>query len=447
MPQPSLIPQEAVFSVGEYLDLVNGLLQPAKLTVQGEVTQVQERGSAVYFTLSDSKEKATLNAMIWRDKLWKSGVELRVGEQYACLGAGNVYKPIGRLSFMADTLTPVGEGALQQAFEKLKKQLEQEGYFAPQRKRALPAFIEDIVVLSSAQGDAIRDFRTHVGQFGQKIRFVDVRVEGINAVESIVQAMNWVASRPDRPQVIVLTRGGGSLESLQAFNSREVAEAIFRSPIPIISAVGHERDITIADLVADLRASTPTDAGKILSRDWSQAEERVKQVQQAITWRLESVLKQIREQLETWPQRWTQRFASVYQHQLSRVQMAQSLGKSVHVRFVQRVEQKASLLQQWERRWLEKHRDSNLQLEAYGVSLFQRFGQNLSRLQQRLAAKQQYFDAVSPERRLAQGYVWMRDQSGKVVRSVLDMTVGEAVQVTLQDGVISTTVEKITKTK
>lgn len=447
MPQPSLIPPEAVFSVGEYLDLVNGLLQPVKITVQGEVTQVQERGSAVYFTLSDSKEKATLNAMIWRDKLWKSGVELRVGEQYACIGAGNVYKPIGRLSFMADTLTPVGEGALQQAFEKLKKQLEQEGYFAPQRKRALPAFIEDIVVLSSAQGDAIRDFRTHVGQFGQKIRFVDVRVEGINAVDSIVQAMNWVAARPERPQVLVLTRGGGSLESLQAFNSREVAEAIFRCPIPVISAVGHERDITIADLVADLRASTPTDAGKILSRDWSQAEERVKQVQQAITWRLESVLKQMQEQLQTWPQRWTQRFASVYQHQLSRVQMAQSLGKSVHLRFVQRVEQKVSLAEQWERRWLEKHRDSNLQLEAYGTSLFQRFGQNLSRLQQRLSAKQQYFDAVSPERRLAQGYVWMRDESGKVIRSVQNVDLGEVFQITLQDGVISSKVDSIEKRK
>jgi exodeoxyribonuclease VII large subunit len=370
-----------------------------------------------------------------------------VGEQYACVGAGNVYKPIGRLSFMAETLTPVGEGALQQAFEKLKKQLEQEGYFAPQRKRALPAFIEDIVVLSSAQGDAIRDFRMHVGQFGQKIRFIDVRVEGMNAVDSIVQAMSWIATRPDRPQVLVLTRGGGSLESLQAFNSREVAEAIFRCPVPVISAIGHERDITIADLVADVRASTPTDAGKILSRDWSQAEERVKQVQQAITWRLESVLKQIQEQLQAWPQRWIQRFASVYQHQQSRVQMAQSLGKSVHMRFVQRVEQKVALVEQWERRWLEKHRDSNLQLEVYGTSLFQRFGQNLSRLQQRVAAKQQYFDAVSPERRLAQGYVWMRNESGKVVRSVQDLALGQAMQVTLQDGVISTTVEKITKTK
>jgi exodeoxyribonuclease VII large subunit len=448
MPQPSLIPVEAVFSVGEYLDLVNGLLQPAKLTVQGEVTQVQERGSAVYFTLSDPKQKATLSALIWKDKLWKSGVDLRVGEEYACVGAGNVYKPFGKLSFMAETLTPVGEGALQQAFEKLKKQLEQEGYFSLERKRQLPSFIEHIAVISSAQGDAIRDFRTHVGQFGQHIEFIDVRVEGVNAIPSIVQALTWVASRPERPQVVVVTRGGGSLESLQAFNSREVAEAIFRSPIPVISAIGHERDITISDLVADIRASTPTDAGKILSRDWSQASERLGQTQQAIIWRLDSLLRTTSEKLDHLPQRWIHRFTTVWQQQQQRVALAQSLGKSIHVRFVERVQQKEAWVEQWQRRWLEQHQDAYVQLEAYSQSLVQWFSHSLAHSKNAVRVQQEYFDAVSPERRLAQGYVWMRNDEGKVIRSTTQVKAGQPLQITLKDGMINSTIDSIeTKTK
>lgn len=402
MPQPSLIPAEAVFSIGEYLDLVNGLLQPTKVTVRGEVTQVQERGSAVYFTLADSQEKATLSGLIWRDKLWRSGVELTVGQEYACVGSGNVYKPTGRLSFMAESLVPLGEGALQIAFEKLKKQLDQEGYFSPAHKKPLPRYIDHVVVLSSAQGDALRDFRTHLGQFGTKIDFLDVRVEGVQAVDSITKAFAWLNSHPSPAQAVVLTRGGGSLESLQAFNSRQVAEAIYSSKIPVISAVGHEKDITIADLVADVRASTPTDAGKLISRDWTLAKDQVRQTQQAVVWRMESKVRRYQERLAEW-------------------------------------------MPQWERRWKDVLQDQCVQVEAMRTSVFELFARHIHHQKHLITTHDQYFTAVSPERRLQQGFVWMTGSDGKVIRSISQVQAGSEIQVIMLDGAVAAQVKSTTK--
>ncbi len=439
----SLIPDEAVFSVGEYLDLLNGLLQPVRVTVQGEVTQMQERGSAVYFTLSDSKQKATLSALIWRDKLYKSGVTLAVGQEFSCVGASNIYKPIGRMSFLVEQLRPVGEGALQQAFEKLKKQLESEGYFASQRKRPLPLYPERVVVLSSAQGDAIRDFRTHLGNYVTQLELIDVRVEGVNAIPSIVQALDAVYARADRPDVIVLTRGGGSLESLQAFNSREVAEAIFRSPVPVVSAIGHERDVSIADMVADLRASTPTDAGKILSREWSRAAEHIGQVQQAIVWRLGALVQQKRERIDVLPQRWIQRLQARIQYQRATLNHSALLGKTVRQRFVQHLDRRTQRLTQWEQRWQSLLGDRRLQTEAYGSSIVNRFRQHLQQQQRAVQVQEQFFQAVSPERRLAQGYVWLTSEDGKILRSVQNVQPGDAFSVTMTDGTVTASVKNI----
>lgn len=441
-----MFPAEAVFSVSEYLDLLNGLLQPVKVTVRGEVTQVQERGSAVYFTLADGKEKATLSGLIWRDKLWKSGVTLEVGSEYACVGAGNVYKPTGRLSFMADTISPLGEGALQAAFEKLKLQLDKEGYFGMGRKRPLPPYVENIILLTSSQGDAQRDFRTHLGLFGQQVELIDIRVEGVRAVDSIVQAFAEINARPSSAQVIVLTRGGGSLESLQAFNSREVAEAIFASKIPVVSAVGHEKDVTIADLVADVRASTPTDAGKLLARDWSLAAEVLHQTQQAIVWRLESRVRECRQMVASHSKNWLQKFEFSLQRTRQRLQFSATQGQPVFQRFTQKVDAATQQFHQNISTWKEQWRDRQVQIEAWAQSLDQHFLLVLQRAQQNLQKYDQLFEAVSPRRRLAQGYVWMTDQTGKVVRLTDQVQVGESVLVTMLDGTLKTNVLEVQKT-
>lgn len=273
---------ESVLSVGTFLSQINTMLESVRVSIRGEISSVDTRGKAVYFTLSDPKEKATLSCLIWVNKLQSMGLELKEGMDVVIVGSPSIYKPFGKFSVNADYISPVGEGALKQAFEALKRKLEEQGYFSQHRKRALPSYPKNIGLITSEFGDARKDFITHLGSHGFSIFFKDVRVEGVQSIDSIVTAIQWFNSHAPQVEVLVLTRGGGSLESLHAFNSREVAEAIFASRIPVISAVGHENDISIADMVADVRASTPTHAGKLLSEYWNRAPEYITQLEQTI---------------------------------------------------------------------------------------------------------------------------------------------------------------------
>ena len=150
----------------------------------------------------------------------------------------------------------------------LMKKLEAEGLFSPEHKTPIPNFAKNIGLITAADREAMNDFITHLAPHGLDIELYDVRVEGARAVEQIVEAIEYFNKNRPETEVLVLTRGGGSLESLQAFNAEAVARAIFASRIPIICGVGHERDVSIADFVADMRASTPTHAAKIISESW-----------------------------------------------------------------------------------------------------------------------------------------------------------------------------------
>jgi exodeoxyribonuclease VII large subunit len=295
-----------IYSVTQFLDLVNLQLEAFPAAIQGEITSLSMRNHA-YFTMTDgnSEQPAVLNCALWQSRLKNIPFELKEGIEIQVLGQANVYKPTGRFSFIVEHIAPVGEGALQKAFEQLKLQLEAKGYFAPERKRQLPQFPVRIGLLTSESGEALRDFKQHLGNFGFQLAHRDIRVEGLNAIPSIVQGIEWFNKHSDAidggVEVLVLTRGGGSLESLQAFNSVEVAQAIFASKIPVIAAIGHERDVTIADLVADVRASTPTDAGRILSENWRLAGDKTgyfaRQIKQSFQQVLDTALDQLR---QTW---------------------------------------------------------------------------------------------------------------------------------------------------
>src|SRR5664279_3852289 len=280
MKEPATI--ELALTVSEFIKALNACLRPIEAIVQGEVTQIKERGAAVYFTLSDKHEKATLNCVVWQNRLKSRGITLKEGMEVKISGYAEVYAPFGRLSLMAEYIIPIGDGALKLAYERLKKDLEQAGYFAIERKRVLPPYVQKIGLITSEKGEAIRDFQKHIGHHSYKIYFKDVRVEGIKAVESIVDAIKWFNENTNGVEVLVITRGGGSLEALQAFNTLEVAKAIFSSKIPVMTAIGHENDFTIADFVADVRASVPTHAGKILGDPWEAAGEKIDTVEQNI---------------------------------------------------------------------------------------------------------------------------------------------------------------------
>lgn len=463
-PHSQTLFDQAIFSVSELLELINETLKPLRAVVQGEVTSISNRGHS-YFSLSDPKEQAKLDCILWRNKAQQLPFELKVGQVVQLTGQLNIYKPMGKLSFVVDKIAPVGEGALRQAFEQLKKQLEAKGFFATQRKRPIPEYPHLIGVLTSQQGDAIKDFVTHVGKFGLKIVHRDARVEGLAAIDSITAGLAWFNRQAKPIEVIVLTRGGGSLESLQAFNSLEVAQAIFASRIPVISAVGHENDVTIADLVADVRASTPTDAGKLLSQHWAQAAQKLDGWNYTIEWRTKQLWTQARQQLTAiWRQ-----IESRTTHQLQQLthilkmypyEWQQTIVthtaqyKQVMAGFIHGGEQYLTFMHN---RWHRQHYQNRNQVAvvervlSHWSDLFEyiwgqpllRFEHQLNRWQTNIEHFKTQLQAADPDHKLKQGYSILFTQAGRVVKSIEQVHINDALHVKLHGGEIKSVVSKV----
>ena len=235
--------------------------------VEGEISNLRTPGSGhAYFTLKD--EGAQLSAVLFRGRGRRVRFDLEDGMQVLAFGGLDVYAARGQYQLVVEMMEPKGLGALQLAFEQLKRKLEAEGLFDEGRKRPLPAFPRVIGVVTSPTGAAIRDILNIIDRrFGDlRILIAPVRVQGDEAPGEIVQGLANLQEVPDL-DVIIVGRGGGSIEDLWAFNDEGVARAIAACRVPVISAVGHETDFTIADFVADLRAPTPSGAAELVVRE------------------------------------------------------------------------------------------------------------------------------------------------------------------------------------
>lgn len=254
-----------VYQVSEFLEHINSLLGSDIHVIEGEVSGFSvSQGKWVFFDLKDEKAEAKVGcfATVFRLK-----VPLEDGMRVRVIGTPKIYEKSGQFRITVEDVQPIGEGALRRAFELLKKKLAGEGLFAPERKRPIPRFPETIGVIASRESAAYGDFMRILGNRwgGAEVLLAHVQVQGERALNDIVGAFAYFNAMKDKPDVMVLIRGGGSLEDLQAFNSEPVARAIFSSKIPVIVGVGHERDETIADYVADLRASTPSNAAELVT--------------------------------------------------------------------------------------------------------------------------------------------------------------------------------------
>ncbi|HEX5137017.1 MAG TPA: exodeoxyribonuclease VII large subunit [Planctomycetota bacterium] len=254
--------------MGELQSAVRNLLEEefGRVWVEGELSGVKRAQSGhVYFALKD--EKARLDVVLWRSSAVRLKFEPEDGLTVRARGRLTVYAPQGRYQMEADALEPVGAGPLQVAFEQLRKRLEAEGLFDPARKRPLPAFPRRVALVTSPSGAAVRDL-IHVASRRWpplELVVVPVRVQGAGAAEEVAEGIRLADARGF--DVLVVGRGGGSLEDLWAFNEEPVARAIFQARTPVVSAVGHEVDVTIADLVADVRAATPSAAAEVITPD------------------------------------------------------------------------------------------------------------------------------------------------------------------------------------
>jgi exodeoxyribonuclease VII large subunit len=242
--------------------------------VSGELSDVSRpRSGHVYFTLKDAE--AQIRGVVWRTTAERIPFEMKDGLEVVCQGRVDVYPPRGSYQLIVNRMEPLGEGALQLAFRQLRARLDSEGLFRPELKKPLPVFPRRVAVITSPTGAAVRDFLQVVRRRWPqgKVLVVPSRVQGVGAADELAKALQQVHRLHHQPDIIVLTRGGGNLEDLWAFNEEVLVRAVHEATIPIISAVGHEIDVTLCDLVADVRALTPTEAGEriALSRDqWRQ---------------------------------------------------------------------------------------------------------------------------------------------------------------------------------
>jgi exodeoxyribonuclease VII large subunit len=262
--------------------LAKRALEPLSVRVVGEVTELTDRPGykAVYFSLAD--DSATASCLIWRDAFERCGVPLRCGMLVQADGAMTVYAPKGRMQFQVRSIAPAGEGLLRLQVAELARRLAAEGLMDPTRKRAVPPLPERIGLVTSPRGKAVHDVvRTLQRRFpAAQLVFAGVTVEGPDAPAEIVAGLAAVAEAG--VDVVVLARGGGSYEDLMPFNSEVVARSIIGSPAPVVTGIGHEPDTSIADMVADISASTPTAAAETVSPSCDEIEARLTSMASAL---------------------------------------------------------------------------------------------------------------------------------------------------------------------
>ena len=440
--------ERAVLSVSELTARIKEQLEVAfpAVWVEGEISNLRTPGSGhAYFTLKD--ETAQLRAVLFRNRGRRIRFEPEDGMKVLAFGGLDLYPPRGEYQLVVELLEPKGVGALQYAFEQLKRRLEAEGLFAEARKRALPAFPRVIGIVTSPTGAAIRDMLHIIGRrFGDlRILIVPVRVQGEEAPGEIVAALTLLATLEDL-DVVIVGRGGGSIEDLWAFNDERVARAIVASRVPVISAVGHETDYTIADFVADLRAPTPSGAAELVVREklavmrtLVDLHDRLRQAMAAqMERRRERVASLARRRVLTEPGRalreWTRRLdeaqtglaGAVRAHQRMlrhRVELATNALSSQHP--LARISHGAAVLTQLRGR-----------LAASATH-------RAKHSQHRLAAAVGRLQSLSPLAVLGRGYSLTRLPSGAVVRSAGSLRAGDVIEVLLAEGALDARVTDV----
>ncbi len=389
-----------ILSVTDYLVLVNETLRliPSQdFVVEGEVSDFRTaQDKWISFDLKDEKGEAVLKCFM---TTWQLKAPIEDGMRVQVKGFPKVYERYGQFKMNVQEVEPVGEGAIRRAYELLKKKLEQEGLFDPARKRTLPRFIQSVGLITSRDAAAYGDFLQILNNRwgGIRVLHAPVHVQGREAVSDILAAFTYFQKLPleDRPDVIVLTRGGGGLEDLHAFNDESVARAVFGSAIPVVCGVGHERDESLCDFVADVRASTPSNAA-----------ERIVPSRQEISYEMETMTRHMQD-----------RFTD-------------QLGQ--HAFVIERATHTFAF-------FLERQKQSFARLT-------QALGERLTRwvpaLTERLTISERILRQLDPLRILSRGYSLVT-VSGKVLKEITSLEIGASVHVQLSAGSFDAKVSQI----
>ena len=445
--QLNLLPERRIWSVSELTERIRDLLAGAfpDLWIEGEVSNCREAQSGhLYFTLKDAR--AQVRCVCFRQQFRLLKFRPEDGLHVLVRGSVSVYEPRGEYQIYVEHVEPIGVGALQLAFEQLKKRLAAEGLFAPERKKPLPLLPRRIGLVTSPKGAAVRDVVRVLRRRFPNVHLIlyPVRVQGEGAAGDIVKAIKFFNAK-QLTDVLLLVRGGGSLEDLWAFNEESVARAIAASAIPVISGVGHEADFTIADFVADLRASTPSAAAEIVVQSRQEFDRHLGELQQGIYERIRYLLLERRHALrELATHRGFRRLEDLvrsYRQQTD--DMLARLAKALAVRLELR-----------RRRFtVAQARIASYDLRARIATLRARLGQRSSdlgaRIERRLAAWRQFLERLrvqlverSPLRVLERGYSIAYDAAGNVLRDAGAVAIGDEVRVQLARGRLAADVKR-----
>jgi len=408
--------ERRIFTVAELVDEVRLKLESSfrGVWLQGEISNLKRPASGhLYFTLKD--DEAQLSAVCFRMQSRYLRFEPEDGMDVIVRGSITVYPPRGQLQMMVEQMEPVGRGSLQVAFEQLKLRLQAEGLFDPARKRKLPLLPSRVGIVTSASGAAIQDILKVLGRRNDRVSILlyPTRVQGREAAGEIAAGIDFLSQRDDI-DVIIVGRGGGSLEDLWPFNEEIVARAIFRSSKPVISAVGHEIDFTISDFVADLRAPTPSAAAEIVCGQRSELENRIRSL-------ASTAAHAVRVELSRHRRRYERLVGSRgFVNAETRVRFLLQRLDELRVRLSGAVD---PLLQNR----LRKLNEAGLRLE-HGMQLFLRA--KTSRVET-IAEK---LKAFSPLKVLERGYAIVSDSQGHVIRNPGSVRPKELIHVHVQYG-------------
>lgn len=398
-------------TVTECLDALNNVLHTQVVIVEGEVSTYNvSQGRWVFFSLRDNESLVECFAMAFRMRTpLEEGMTVRV------TALPGVHKKSGRFRLTVDSVELVGEGALQRAFELLKEQLANEGLFSPERKRSLPRYPQRIALVASPTSAAYTDFLEVLGNRwgGVTIDVVPVSVQGEQAVGDIVQAFAQINESVVPYDAVVLTRGGGSLEDLHAFNDERVARAIARSRVPVLCGVGHERDVTIADMVADVRAATPSNAAEILVPARSAERQRIMHLAERSVRQLQHVI--VQEQFAV--RHAVNALLSPVRRQLQHVS---SLRHRSHI-----------AVERLTRQIVRSRRE----LDSNVRRIFMLSQNSLKRESLSISQKREQLRVQHPRSVLSRGYSIVRGPAGAISR-VADVVLGQRLQITVLDGSI-----------
>ncbi len=444
----SLPPVANVFTVTRLNTTVRQLLEQemGSVWLSAEISNFSQPASGHwYFTLKD--DGAQVRCAMFRNSNRRVTFRPQHGQQILVRATITLYEPRGDYQLIIESMHPAGEGALQQQFELLKTKLAGEGLFDQQHKQPLPDPARQVGVITSATGAALHDVLRVLHRRDPSLPVViyPTPVQGADAPAAIVRAIELANQRAEC-DVLIVGRGGGSLEDLWSFNEERVARAIFASRIPVVSAVGHETDVTIADFVADLRAPTPSAAAEIVSRNQTELLRQLLSQQQRLEMAMDYYLAQQQRRFSRLDHRLQQQHPQLRlaRQQTALFRLQQRLNEAMENRLRQTMRQQDRLAQR-----LAAHQpqprlfQAQRQLEQMRYRLQQSLEKRLNHDRQRFATLAAQLEGVSPLATLARGFSVTTDLSGQVVKKTAQLQSGDTLRTRLDDGWVESQVTSV----